>query len=139
MHPRSATFLLLLGAVLAVAAMCSTAESQQADPAKDDQQTVGSKAQKNPMAATIDFKKELGLPYGSLSTLGSRIDSARRGHDPVSLAHAASELAVAEKVSGKKSSLTSTAVLKEAAELAGMKRQVAELKTLQQVSQQISA
>ena len=38
--------------------------------------------------------------------------------DPVALAHTASELAVAEKVSGKQADVTSSTVLKEAAELA---------------------
>ncbi len=74
----------------------------------------------------------------SLGTLGSRIDTARRLPDPVALAHAASELKVAEKVSGKKASLTSKALLAESAELARLRRQVAELRTVSAVHQQIA-
>jgi hypothetical protein len=103
-----------------------------ADPAAEDQQVVSSKAAPRPSAAAINFRKELGLPLPTLSTLGPRISAARRAHDPVALANAGSELAVGEKVSGKKASLTSSAVLKEAAELAGMKRQVAELRVVMQ-------
>jgi hypothetical protein len=49
--------------------------------------------------AAINFRKELNLPFATLGTLGSRIGEARRAGDPVALANAASELAVAEKVS----------------------------------------
>jgi hypothetical protein len=56
----------------------------------------------------------------------------------VALAHAASELAVAEKVSGKKASLTSSVLLQEAAELARLRRQQAELEAVQQVSNQVA-
>src|SRR5262249_10699704 len=69
--------------------------------------------------------------------LGSRIDAARRAADPVALANAASELSVAEKVSGKTASLTSPQVLQEAAELASLRRQVAELQAVLQVSNQV--
>jgi hypothetical protein len=100
--------------------------------AAEDQQVVSSKAAPRPSAATINFRKELGLPLATLSALGPRISAARRVHDPVALANAGGELAVAEKVSGKKASLTSSAILKEAAELAGMKRQVAELRMVLQ-------
>src|SRR5262249_25262355 len=88
---------------------------------EDDKQVVESKAEQRAAAAATDFRKQLKLPFASLATLGGRIDAARRDGDPVALAHAASELAVAEKVSGKKADLTSTAVLKEAAELAKLR------------------
>src|SRR5262249_9832483 len=101
-----------------------------------DKQVVDTKATKRPSAGAVNFKKELGLPYPSLGTLGSRIEAARRAPDPVGLAHAASELHVAEKVSGKQASLTSQAVLQEAAELAQLRKQVTELKAVLQVSQQ---
>jgi len=112
-----------------------------AEPAKvepDDSQVVTSKAQKRPAAGAINFRKDLNLPYTSLTTLGTRIDAARRAPDPVALAHAASELAVAEKVSGKKAALTSTAVLKESAELAKLRGQASELKATLAVSNQIA-
>src|SRR5262245_47592661 len=73
----------------------------------EDQQAVTSKATPRPAASAVNFRKELNLPFDSLSTLGSRIESARRKPDPVALAHAANELAVSEKVSGKTASITS--------------------------------
>jgi len=103
----------------------------------EDQQTVTSKATQRQAAATINFRKEYKLPFDSLSDLGTRIDAARRKPDPVALAHAASELAVAEKVSGRKASLTSTILAKEAAELAGMRKQAQELNAVLQVSQEM--
>jgi hypothetical protein len=81
----------------------------------------------------------LNLPFATLGTLGSRISAARRASDPVALAHAASELAVAEKVSGKKASLTSSAVLKEAAQIAALRKQISELQAVQQVTQQVES
>jgi hypothetical protein len=113
--------------------------AQEPGSEKEDQQKVDSKAQKNVPAASIDFKKELGLPYPSLGTLGSRIDTARRSHDPVSLAHAASELGVAEGVSGKKARLTSSALLKESAKLAQLRHQADELTAVQRVANQIGS
>jgi hypothetical protein len=104
-----------------------------------DKQVVDTKATKRQSAGAVNFKKELGLPYPSLGTLGSRIEAARRAPDPVALGHAASELHVAEKVSGKKASLTSQALLKEAAELASLRRQVSELQAVAQVSSQVAA
>jgi hypothetical protein len=74
-----------------------------------DQEVVTSKATKRTRATSINFRKAFGLPFDTLGTLGARIESARRKPDPIALAHAANELAVAEKVSKKKASLTSTA------------------------------
>jgi hypothetical protein len=54
------------------------------------------------------------------------------------LAHAASELAIAEKVSGKKASLTAKALLAESAELAQLRKEVAELKSVYAIHQQIA-
>jgi len=103
-----------------------------------DIQTVTSKPKKRVPASTINFKKALGLPFDSLGTLGSRIDSARRKPDPVALAHTASELSIAEKVSKKQASLTSKALLAESAQLAQLRRQVAELKAVYAVHQQVA-
>jgi hypothetical protein len=105
----------------------------------DDKQVVSSKATRRPAAASVKFRNELNLPFGSLNTLGSRVDAARRAHDPVALAHAASELSVAEKVSGKKASLTSNQLMQESAQLAALKRQVAELQAASRVAEQIAA
>jgi hypothetical protein len=107
------------------------------DPASQDKQMVNSKAVPKRAAASVNFKKELGLSYPSLGTLGARIDAARRAPDPVTLAHAASKLDVAEQFSGHKASLTSPEVLAEAAELASLRKQEAELKAVLQVSNQV--
>jgi hypothetical protein len=72
-------------------------------------------------AATIDFNKTLGLAFDSLTTLGTRIDQARRAPDPVGLASAARELAVAEQISSKKAALASDTIMKEAVELAKLR------------------
>jgi hypothetical protein len=126
-----------LAALCLLVALGGSVESQQ--PAKpDDQQSVSSKAQKSAPAAGINFKKDLGLPYQSLSTLGSRIDAARRNHDPVALAHAANELSVAEKVSGKKASLTSSILLKESAQLAKLRKEASELQAVEKVANQVA-
>ena len=109
---RAKTGLLLLGFLTLLAfGLMSVAggdEPKKDDPAAADKEKIDTKATPRPSAAAIKFRKELALPLSSLSTLGSRIDSARRAHDPVALAHTANELATAEKVSGKKASLTST-------------------------------
>ncbi len=126
--------------VLALLVSVSTASFRAQDAKKaaaDDEQSVKTNPTKSVPASTVKFRKELNLPYPSLGTLGSRIDAARRSGDPVALAHAASELAVAEKVSGKKASLTSSQVMKESAELASLRRQVAELKAVQNVSEKV--
>src|SRR5262249_45325192 len=96
-----------------------------------------SKAARRTAASSVNFRKELNLPFPTLSTLGSRISAARRSADPVALAHAASELAVAERVSGKKASLTSSTLLKESAGLAQLRRQTAALQAVENVANQI--
>src|SRR5262249_14902491 len=57
-------------------------------------------------ALTVDFAKELGLSFPTLTTLGARIEQARQQADPVALGLAARELKVAEKVSGKQAAVT---------------------------------
>jgi hypothetical protein len=126
-----------LFACLALLAVCALAVAQEA-PADQDKQVVDSKATHKKAAASVNFRNELGMPLSSLSTLGSRIDAARRAPDPVALAHAANELAVAEKTSGKEAGLTSKAVIKEAAELAKLRRQAAELRVVSHLAQQIA-
>jgi hypothetical protein len=125
---------LLVGVVLLAAGPLGLAGK----PKAKDEQVVKSKAGKRTPAKTINFKKAFGLPFDSLGTLGGRIDAARRKPDPVALAHQASELAVAEKVSKKKASLTSKALLAESAELARLRKQVAEMKAVFAVHQQIA-
>jgi uncharacterized protein (TIGR03000 family) len=107
-------------------------------PKEKEQQAVTSKAAHRTRATTIDFRKAYNLPFQSLGTLGARIEAARRAPDPVALAHTAGELAVAEKVSGKQAPLTSRALVAEAAELARLRRQVAEMKATFTMQQQIA-
>lgn len=127
-------------AVLGFLTLVSLGTAEQAkkdDPASEDKEVVTSKATTRSSASSINFRKELGLPFASLGTLGSRIEAARRAPDPVALAHAASELAVAEKVSGKTASLTSKQVMQESAELASLRKQESELKAVLQVANQV--
>ena len=133
---RGMAGLALLGC-LALVPLVPAEQAKKEDPAPEDQQVVSSKATPRTAATSVNFRKELNLPFDSLRTLGSRIEAARRKPDPVALAHAASELAVAEKVAGKKASFTSTQVLQEAAELASLRKQDAELRAVLQVSNQV--
>jgi hypothetical protein len=139
MSRSGAKAVLALLAVVASAAAFPAQEPKKADPAGDDQQVVASTPTKAAPAAAVKFRRDLGLPLPSLATLGSRVDAARRAGDPVTLAHAASELAVAEKVSGKTAGLTSKQLLAESAELASVRRQEAELQSVLTVSHQLSA
>ncbi len=131
----SATLLLVCLCVSAFPAQ----EPKKVAPPDEDKSVVKSKPTKVTPAVSVKFRKDLGLPLASLGTLGSRIDTARRAGDPVTLANAASELAVAEKVSGKTASLTSQQLLAESAELASVRRQEAELKSVLEVSEQLRA
>src|SRR5262249_55639452 len=128
-----------LVSVLALGAVALSDDAKKEGGAEEDKQVVESKATHVPAASSINFRKELNLPFASLGTLGSRIDAARRAPDPVVLAHAASELSVSEKVSGKQASLTSSALIKESAELAKLRRQAAELQAVSRVAEQIAA
>ena len=124
---------------VAAVGICSLAFAQPVPPPlPPDQQVHKSTPSKSASASGVKFRSDLGLPLHSLSTLGSRIDSARRTGDPVALAHAASELKVAEKVSGKSAKLTSTQVLGEAAQLAKLRRQAAELQSVLAVSDHVA-
>lgn len=136
---RSVLMFLALLASLSVSLVESAGGGQaKDDPAAKDEQVVKSKGVKKAAAAAVNFRKELGLPFDSLSTLGSRIDAARRKPDPVALAHQAQELAVAEKVSGKQASITSQQLIQESAELAKVRKQEAELRAVIQVANQLS-
>jgi hypothetical protein len=108
------------------------------DPAAADKEKIDTKATPQATAAKIKFKKDFGLSYPTLGTLASRIDAARRAHDPVALANAASELNVAEKVSGKKSSLLAKELMKESAQLAAQRRQVTELRAVTTTAESIA-
>jgi hypothetical protein len=130
MKAALASFILLGWIALAYA-------DEQQNNSAQDQQDVSSKGVARPSAAAVNFRKELNLPFPSLNTLGARITAARRSGDPVALAHTANELAVAEKVSGKTATITSSQVLHESAELARLRKQAAELQTVEQVARQV--
>ena len=98
--------------------------------AADDKETITTKGEKGTSAATIDFGAELGLSFASLKGLGLRIDQARSAPDPVGLAVAARELAVAEKVSGKTAKITAADLMKEAVQMVQRRLIPEELKAL---------
>jgi hypothetical protein len=132
----------VLAVLICLGLACLTLAAQPATegPVTEDREVVDSKSVQGGIAVNfINFPKELNLPFATLGTLGSRIAAARRAHDPVALAHAASELAVAEKVSGKKASLTSATLAEESAKLAALRRQEAELQSVLEVNQMIAA
>jgi hypothetical protein len=118
---------LLAGCVVLLGIRVSSAADDKKPVVPTEKKVEGVKAEKYTPASTIDFGGELGLPFQALTTLGSRIEAARRAPDPVALAAAGEELAAAEKVANKKASLTSDAVLKEAAELAKLRGNSKEL------------
>jgi hypothetical protein len=106
----------LAALLLALAPFTSAEEPKAASKEEAGKLSTPSKEYKS--AAAIDFSSELELAFPGLTTLGGRIEMARRLGDPVGLSLAAKELAVAEKVSDKKASLTAEALAKEAAGLA---------------------
>jgi hypothetical protein len=133
---RAALALSLLSLLLLTTLL--PAQPGKDQPLPEDPQKVDTKATRVTPAASIPFRTQFGLPYPSLNTLGTRIDAARRASDPIALGHAASELSLAENVSGKKASLTSQMLLKEAAEAARLRKREAELRGLLRLSNQIA-
>jgi hypothetical protein len=127
-----------LALVLAAASFGLADKPTPPAPRAKEKQVVTTKAGKHVPATAVNFKKAYNLPFDSLGSLGARIEAARRKPDPVALAHTASELAVAEKVSGKKASITSKLILAESAELARLRRQVAEMKAVYAIQQQVA-
>jgi len=113
-------------------------DAPKPDPKSDDKQVVDSKPQKRTPATSINFNKELNLPFATLRTLGTRVEAARRACDPVALAQSASELSVAENVSEKKASLTSLELIKESAQLAKVRNEVKELQAVYNTQSQIT-
>jgi hypothetical protein len=137
MSLRRATISLAFLGFLALVSFAPAQQTRKEEAAPEDKQVVDTKASQRPAASSVNFRKELNLPLDSLGTLGSRIEAATRKPDPVALAHLANELQVAEKVSGKTASVTSKAVLQEAAELTKVRKQEAEMKALLQVTNQM--
>ncbi len=121
----------LLALVIGAGALVSGTSADDKKPAGATKIEI--KPEKYVPATTINFGGELGLPFESLTTLGVRIETARRSSDPVELTAAAIELAAAEKVAGKKASLTAEALLKEALETAKLRGNSKELKMIAQL------
>ncbi len=110
-------------AVLALSAPAAGEEPKKPMELKDDAKAV-------PSARTIDFAADLGLDFGTLKSLGQRIEQARETPDPVGLALAAQELGVAEKVSKKQAGLKSGDLLNEAVAMGLRRAQPEELNAL---------
>jgi hypothetical protein len=118
---------LLLGALIVGSSI--VAAYAQDPPAKGDKAAEPTVLKSNLKDATkcccrsctVNFTKELGVPLDYLTQIGHRIHTARRTPDPVELAMASKSLALAEKLSGKKASLTADEVMAEAVELAKLR------------------
>lgn len=128
-HKWSSFLLLGIFGMLLVAVGTPRAEEKKADP-DFKLLTPNKRGVEVKPATAVQFTTELGLSFQSLNGLGVRIDEARRAADPVGLAVAAHELAVAEKVADKKASLSAEAVMKEATKLAKMRDQSRELRAV---------
>ena len=118
--------------VLSAVILLAAAVPATAGEKKEESKTAGGdKATKYVSGTTIDFCATLELNFSSLCTLGSRIEQCRTtSPDPVGLAACAHELAIAEKVCGKKASLTSAALLEEAIHMARVRYDSTEIKAL---------
>jgi hypothetical protein len=79
---------------------------------------------------SVNFAKELGLSFPSLTSLGARIEEARQHADPVCLALCARELAVAERVSGKKADVTAEQLFKQAVRMARLRYDPQEIRAV---------
>lgn len=81
-------------------------------------------------ACTVNFRKELKVPFEYLDGIGAVIHQARKLPDPVGLASAARSLEVAEQIAGKKASVTASVVMAEAVRLAKLRGQSQELQAV---------
>jgi len=118
---------------LVVAVPCLVIASALLAQAADKENTTegSDKGVKRVSAASVDYSAELELPFATLTTLGSRIESARQSADPVGLASAAMELKIAEQVSdGKKAAPSSSELIAEAANLAEIRGVSVELRAV---------
>ncbi|GHT35505.1 hypothetical protein FACS189427_04930 [Planctomycetales bacterium] len=117
--------------VLTLAALvCCTACFVQAQEPKEGE---GKELKLNKVnyvsAASIQFKKELGVPFPGLLTLGVRIEQAAKDSDPVGLIAAGLELKAAETAAGKTAAnYKADDVIKRGFNAATLRGDVAELK-----------
>lgn len=124
----------VLGAALTALAFLGSVRAAEGAKAEVEGKSGGelkieSKKEK-PLVVAIDLGKGYGLPLESTETLGLRLLTARQKNDPIGLAQIATELAAYEKLSGKKTEVTSDAVRKEAVELARLRAMSRELAAL---------
>jgi hypothetical protein len=116
--------------VIALLACLDPVTADDQPKAKGNEAVKTSQLKKEPVARTIDFTGSLKLSFPSLATLGRRIDEARLASDPVALACVTRELAVAEKVSGKKAGLSADRLTKEVMGLVKLRAQSKELEAV---------
>jgi len=128
MHSRTQWVQLAIVAILGLVAS-GLSPTAQGQPKKEGKK-IEAKMEAGTPAASVNFSKELGLEFVSLTTLGGRIAAARVVADPVALAAAAQELAAAEKASGKTAAINSADLLKEAVQLAKIRFTPSELKAV---------
>jgi hypothetical protein len=128
----SLVYLTVLGCSLAAsAAAFAQAEGQKPGDEKAGTEQAAKFESKREQAAPMpDFPKCYRLPFESLKTLGYRLADCRQKCDPIAMALIATEMGIAEKLSGKTAELTSSDVLKESVELCRMRRQEKELSAL---------
>lgn len=122
--------------VAALALLTVTPVLAEDSAQEDNTQTIESSISKDGKstpclgACTVNFRKELGVPFDYLMSIGSVIHQARETPDPVALASAAKSLAAAEAVAEKKAQVTSDQVLAEAIELVTLRGDAKELKAV---------
>jgi hypothetical protein len=126
----SRAFGLLLVAGLCFGLGIVPAVQGEAKEPKKAPKLIESKVGAAKSAATVDFATELGVGLSTLTGLGVRIEQARQAADPVGLASAARDLAVAEKVSGKEAGVTAKELTKEAIQLGKRRYDATELLAL---------
>ncbi len=124
--------LVATAAMLAIP-MCVLADETEGKPT--DEAVIRSKVSEDAVesclgACRVNFRKELGINLEYLDSIGQQIHAARKAPDPVGLALAAQNLAVAEKVAKKEASVTSEAVMAEAVKLAQLRGDSQELTAL---------
>jgi hypothetical protein len=102
-------------------------DKKPGEPTGSSGQVQNIESRREKLPPIPDFAKSFRLPFESITTLGPRLADARQKCDPIALALIATEIGVAEKVSGKRAELTADDVLNEAVDLARMRQQELEL------------
>jgi len=112
----------MFGALAIVMGLSNFALAEDKTESADITSTISKDAVPSCIGAChVNFKKELGSTLGYLDSIGFTIHEARKSPDPVQLALCSKGLSVAESVAGKKASVTSSQVMKEAIQLAKLR------------------